>query len=210
VSEHTGEPEQTLVSSIRARDCDVAAGFFDARAAVVWRYCSEVCPLELTDDATLAAFVGFLGRIATAPATADADDLLFKSARSAAAARIDRPDPGSPACEAIPELIAADVNGELTRADEPLREHLGRCRACRHLADRLTQAEDAFSSSAPGEPPDHLRAAWLDLVAPDDVEPEGATEPEAVVNLEPPAGVRARRGGLVGAARRLIGGTRRG
>ena len=58
---------ETLLRLIAQRDPDAAAGFFDAHAPSVRRYCEELAAPERLDEATLAAFVDLLGRVESAP-----------------------------------------------------------------------------------------------------------------------------------------------
>ncbi len=153
----------TLLELIAAGDPDAAAGFYDARAPSVREYCVEICSPEQADQATLAAFVDFLGRVGGAPADADPDELLRKSTRTAAASRMHLSEPHEPTCRSIPELIAARANGELPHNEEPINEHLERCATCRHTAERLAQAEDALIRTPSGHPPEHVREGWLQI-----------------------------------------------
>jgi hypothetical protein len=154
-----------LIELIAVGDPDAAAGFYDARSPSVREYCSEICSPELIDEATLGAFVDFLARVGVASSEADADDLLRKATRGAAASRMHLPEPHEPACRSIPELIAARANGELPHGDGPITEHLKRCSACRRAARRLADAEDALARNPTEQPPQHVRAAWLQLAA---------------------------------------------
>ncbi len=186
--------EQTLLGLIAGRDPDAAAGFFDAHAPGVRRYSKWVAPPERIDEATLAAFVDFLGRVAAAPPGADLEDLLRKATRSAAASRAEVTGAREPECHAMPELLAATINEELVRDDAPLRAHLKRCGHCRQTAERLAQADGAWITSA-GEaaPPEHVRSAWLELMGSEPSAPEvtpaseaeDAAEPEPAPAVEP-------------------------
>ena len=271
---------QTLLELIAAGDVDAAAGFYDGRAPSVREYCLHLCPPELVDEATLAAFADFLGRAASLAPDADADDVVRRAARAAAAGRFDPHHPRSDACRATPELLAARANGELTRSDVALERHLRRCPTCWETAERLSEAEAALNGPGGDPPPLDVRIAWLELVGQEEIaelavhagarearenggrrgwsaladetrearERESAVEgspstaaipsaPEPLVAAEPPSGdeetapvtepatapamplaapsqpdtvrVRARRGGLVGAAKRLASSTRR-
>jgi hypothetical protein len=220
-----------LLALIAAGDVDAAAGFYDGRASSVREYCVQLCSPELVDQATLAAFVDFRARAVTAPPDIDADDILRRAAREVAAGRLR--DVHLAECRAIAELLVARMNGELTPSEEPLEQHLMRCSTCRRTAARLTDAEAALSGAGDELPPDQIRLAWLELVGqeafvePDEVAAPTAAavgdEERAVVQLESPPQelaadhaesprpmrVRARRGGLVGAARRLASPPRR-
>jgi hypothetical protein len=234
--------QPTLFELIAAGDPDAVAGFYDARVASVCEYCAEVLTAELVDEAVLAAFVDFLGRVGTATASADPDDLLRKSARLAAASRVQVSYVREPACRGVAEVVAALASDELQHDEEPIARHLKRCWRCRGTARHLMQAEDAFVRPPAGQPSEEVRAAWLELasripvdaVAELDEETETVSkaewapehEREAVAEGEPgfgaeqkpqqaatmpesPSRGRLRRGGLVGAARRLASSKRR-
>jgi hypothetical protein len=185
-----------------------------------------LCGGERVDEAVLAAFTDFLGRTRSAEAGIDADELLRRSTRAAAVARMQAADEQGDACRGARELIAARISGELRHDDEPLRKHLRGCPACRSAAGLIARAEDALARTPEGPPSGELRARWLELAAREGPEAEAAPEPEAEPRPEaeiapvpepepelPPTPetvrVRARRGGLVGAARRLAASTRR-
>ena len=91
---------QTLLGLIATGDIDAAAGFYDGRAPRVREYCLQLCQEELVDEATLAAFADFRARAANLSPDIDADDVLRRAARAAAAARFDLRDPRSDACRA--------------------------------------------------------------------------------------------------------------
>jgi O-antigen/teichoic acid export membrane protein len=166
---------RTVLQLITAGDVDAAAGFYDGRAPTLRQYFEQLCSPDMVDQATLAAFVDFRGRAATAPPGADPDELLRRAARAAAAGRLDLYDARSPECRATAELLVARMNGELTRSEEPLQYHLKRCSTCRQTAERLTDAEVALTRAGGEAPPAHIREAWLELVgrevapAPDEV-----------------------------------------
>ena len=61
------------------------------------------------------------------------------------------------------------MNGELTRSEDPLEQHLKRCATCRRTAERLTDAEATLSGRGGDAPPDDIRVAWLELVGRDEV-----------------------------------------
>jgi hypothetical protein len=190
------------------------ASFYDDRTSAVRGFCATLCPAERVDEAMDAAFLDFIARAAAAPPEVDLEDLLRRATREVAASRMDpgagfAPDAVTAVCRAMPELLAASVNGELPAEYEPLDEHLRECQICRANHGRLASAEAAFgASSSTTEPP-----------APAAAEPEAApAAPEASVPAAPepdrgprpefsatpsPIRVRARRGGLVGAIRRL-------
>jgi hypothetical protein len=164
--------QPTLREVIVAGDRDAAAGFFDGRGAMIREYCDELCSPPLVDDAVIAAFSDFRGRLIMAPADADLDDLLRKATRSIAATRMDvhaatdrerdrRAISGT--CLALPELLAAHRNGELRHGDEPIRQHLRDCRVCQYTEERLANAEEAFTRTPSGQPPQRVRDAWLGL-----------------------------------------------
>jgi hypothetical protein len=208
--------EGTIIELIADGDPDAAAGFYDARASSVRDYCAELCPPDRVEDATLAAFVDLLGRTMNAAADADAGELLTRSARIAIASRMH-----SPTCPEIPELIAARLNGEFVHNEEPLYSHLSQCGHCQIVAERLAQAGNALEHVSFTQPPAKARARWLELAAREqpELQESESFEPEPAVGetlpspqaapapFQPaPVRVRARRGGLVGAAKRLARG----
>jgi hypothetical protein len=195
---------ETLLTLIAQRDPDAAAGFFDAHARSVRRYCEEVAAPERLDEATLAAFVDLLGRIACAPFGVDLEALLRKATRAAAASRAEVTHARGPECQAMPDLLAASINGELGREPRLLDEHRARCRVCRRTEERFAVAEEGWSKPAAQEPPEQVRVAWLELMAERRPEPTPQTPaaPTSSVAPQPVRGTR-RRGGLVGAARRF-------
>ncbi len=187
--------EPSVSELIAAGDPDAAAGFFDARAPSVREYCGELADAELVDEATLAAFVEFLARVRTAP-RADADELLRRSARTTAVARMPLRDTWEQVCRDVSELLAARANGELAHHERAIAKHIERCSLCQHTVERLAQAEDAFIRRPAGPPPEPVRSAWLELAA-------------RATPADGPRPTRARRGGLLGAARRLLSAERR-
>jgi hypothetical protein len=147
----------TLVDSLLAGDADAIAGFRDAHLHQVMVFCTEACPEGLHEEARDAAFVNFLGRVA-APGVRDGDleKLLLKSTRSAAAGRFNvqvpagahvRGNAPSPACLAMPELMAADANGELTGDAAEAQQHLDECPVCLASAERMGRAEEAYQGA---------------------------------------------------------------
>lgn len=213
--------ERDLVGLVAAGDVDAVSAVYDRHASAVREYCAELLPPELVEEATFAGFVDFLGRAQRADPDGDADQLVRRAARTAAAARLDVPDSESAACRAVPELLAVRANGELARDDEALQAHLEGCSTCRGLADSLANAEDAFRRRPHGDPPATLREEWIKLASakpPPVPEPKPVKEPEApssegdMPEAPPPvlpARRRARRGGLVGTTRRIVSSARR-
>jgi hypothetical protein len=235
-----------LVDLVLSGDQDALAGFYDGRAPSVYQYCAQICPTQQVEEAVLAAFADFLGRVRAAGADADLDDLLRKSTRSAAASRMRVAKSRDPVCRSMPELIAARANGELPHGEGPINAHLETCRSCRQTAQKLVDAEDALAQPASRQPPEEVRTAWLLIAAKgqpavpptprEEVQaPEPAPDPPAPpphpqpavpptpreeVQAREPAGqapapapdppepvrVRRRRGGLIGAARRVARG----
>jgi hypothetical protein len=225
-----------LVDLILSGDQDALAGYYDGRAPSVYQYCAQICPSQQVEEAVLASFADFLGRVRAAGADADLDELLRRSARSAAASRMKVAKSRDPVCHSMPELIAARANGELPHGEGPIKAHLEDCRSCRQTAQRLIDAEDALVQSATRQPPEEVRTAWLLIAtkrtegdrladAPPRDEPAAETpepptpEPErpptpAAAEPPPPAPtpvpqpvrVRRRSGGLLGAARRVTRG----
>jgi hypothetical protein len=164
-----------LVDLILSGDQDALAGFYDGRAPSVHEYCAQVCPSEYVEEAVFASFADFLGRARAAGAEADLDDLLRKSARTAAASRMDVSNKRDPACRSMPELIAARANGELPHDEGPINEHLERCRPCRQTAQRLVEAEDALVRPPSRQSSNEVRTAWLVIASRE----AGARDPDA-------------------------------
>jgi DNA-directed RNA polymerase specialized sigma24 family protein len=174
----------SLAELIASGDEDAISGFRDAHVDKVQAYCTVTCGPETAADACEAAFVDFLGRALTTPESErQLEELLLKATRSAAAARFRVPDAAPPPtrpelCAATPELLAARANRELPTDDHGLSAHLKHCARCRASAAQIERADAAFGAAL----------GWAELVAPE----------EPVLSV-----VRARRGGLVGAAKRL-------
>jgi hypothetical protein len=156
-----------LFDLILSGDQDALAGYYDGRAPSVYAYCHEVCNGEQVEEAVLASFADFLGRLRAAGSEADLDDLLRKSTRTAAASRMRVAKGRDATCRSMPELIAARANGELPHGDGPINAHLEHCRSCRQAAQRLVEAEDALVGSASRQPPEEVRTAWLLIAAKD-------------------------------------------
>ena len=182
-----------LVDLILSGDQDALAGYYDGRAPSVYAYCAEICRGEHIEEAVLASFADFLGRVRAAGAEADLDDLLRKSTRTAAASRMDASRSRNATCRSVPELIAARANGELPHDDGPIKAHLGNCRSCRQAAQRLIDAEDGLVRPASRQPPEEVRTAWLLIASkgaavaePAEAAPETAAEAPAP-EPEPPA-----------------------
>lgn len=199
----------SLTRIIAAGDRDVVAGFYDARAASVREYCAELCPPELVDEATLGAFVHFLGRARNEPDVADAEELLRRSTRLVAASRMPPRDRRDAACDGVAELLAARAGAELPHDDRALTLHLASCRSCRGLVDQLAQAEDALVRTPTTSPAEEVRTAWLELASRE--QPPTSERPESVAASRggTASTARLRQGGLVGAVRRFAGSARR-
>jgi hypothetical protein len=165
-----GAQTPTLVELILSGDQDALAGYYDGSAPSVYQYCAQVCPPEHVDEAVLASFADFLGRVRGAGKNADLDEMLRKSTRSAAASRMHLSNTRDPACRSMPELIAARTNRELPHDEAPIKAHLERCRACRRATQRLVEAEDALARPASRQPPDEVRTGWL-LIASENAAP---------------------------------------
>jgi hypothetical protein len=155
---------------------ETLATFYDEHAGQVKHYCEMICPAQFVDEATFVAFRDFLARLAEAGPDPDADDLLWKATRGAAAGRAEvrayvdrsggfqtRTEPGA-TCLAMPELLAAYVSGELPRNSE-LDEHLLECPVCRSTAIRFRDAESAFTTESREQPPEAIRRAWLEVAS---------------------------------------------
>ena len=133
-------------------------------------------------------------------------------------------------CAATPELLAARANGELPADDHGLSAHLRHCARCRASAVQIERADAAFGASLGWEEPvgtegppvdDEPAPVREDPVTteppapplrpepsspePSPLEPSPPTPaPPAEASPSPqPTVVRARRGGLVRAAKRL-------
>jgi chemotaxis protein histidine kinase CheA len=150
-----------LADLILSGDRDALAGYYDGRAPSVYQYCAQVCHSEQVEEAVLAAFADFLGRVRAAGPEADLDDLLRKSTRTAAASRMQASSGRDATCRSMPELIVARANDELPHDEGPIKAHLDHCRSCRQAAKRLIEAEDALVGPATRQPPEEVRTAWL-------------------------------------------------
>jgi hypothetical protein len=173
-------PPPSLAALIRDGDPDAAAGFYDGRAGSVREYCASLCPAGLVDEATLAAFVDFLGRLEHAGEDADVDELVLQATRTSAAGRLRIVGPRSalgrllgrggqpgnqPECQSMPELLAAEANGELPAEQRGHRQHLQHCAVCKVTAARLREAEWAFIRQPDGQPGPDVRRRWLEIAA---------------------------------------------
>jgi DNA-directed RNA polymerase specialized sigma24 family protein len=221
----------TELELIVARDEETMGRFYDVHVNEVRRFCAALCPADRLGEAVDATLVGFLARASEATAGTRPDELLRKAAREVAASRM---EPGGeagagagPLCRAMPELLAARANQELSGAEDQMLAHLESCDVCRESAARLEEAERAFV--APSEDPAAAqgRETWVQLAQPPGIESTAArqssrdaavaaetpaddpAQPASSANPEPSAAaeghrlVRARRGGLIGAVRRL-------
>ena len=175
-----------LVDLILSGDQDAVAGYYDGRAPSVYQYCAQLCPGPAVEEAVLASFADFLGRARSAGADADLDDLLRKSARIAAASRMQVGKSRDPICRSMPDLIAARANEELPYSEEGIVAHIRHCRTCRQTAQRLIEAEDALVQPASRQAPEEIRTAWL-LIASKGAGPERSAEASAQPASEAPA-----------------------
>ena len=173
-----------LVDLILSGDQDALAGYYDGRAPSVHQYCAQVCPDEQVEEAVLASFTEFLGRVRAAGPDADLDDLPRKTTRTAAASRMEVSNVRDPACRSMPELIAARANGALPRDEGPISAHLEHCRSCRRTVQRLVEAEDALVRAASREASGDVRSAWLLMASREAGAREGAAKPEAPATEE--------------------------
>jgi hypothetical protein len=203
------EIKPTLRELIAGGDRDALTGYYDAHAGAVHEYCGRLCPPERLNEAVLAAFTDFLGRVAAAQADTDLDESLHKSARVAAAGRMDLTGRREPICGFVPEVIVARTNREHRRDPVALDEHLAACRFCQVTAQRLRDAEATLLGSSARPAPADVRTAWLQIAS--GVEPVTGNRDAAghavagnIPSKEQPATVRRRRGGLVAAARRVL------
>lgn len=178
-----------------ARAERATTAFYDDQTEAVRSFCASLCPAERVEDAMEATFLDFVARVAAAPSDGDHEDLLRRAVREVAASRMD-PAAGAdresipPVCRAMPELLAASANGELPAEYEPLTEHLQSCEICQGNQRRM---EAAFGALAQRESADRASPTAAEL-------PARRPAPHAA---PAPIRVRARRGGLVGAVRKL-------
>jgi hypothetical protein len=139
-------------------DLDVIAGFREAHAHKIRSYCEEACRPELAETACEAALRELLARLrAREVEPVDVEEMLLQATRSAAAGRFQVETaprrlrrsrvPSDPTCLAMPELLAAHANGELTGDASPIEHHLERCLTCARTIARMTHAERAFARS---------------------------------------------------------------
>ncbi len=227
------EKHPSLARQIAEGNPDTLAGFHDAHVRKVRSYCAHACQAEAVDEAVEASFVDFVARVREAAMEEPPlGDLLLAGTRSAAASRFVVEQPTSDICLAMPELLGALANGELGAESRQMHEHLKRCPACQATAARMQEAERAFAESTGWEEPGTVAADREPEPSASEPEPEpSASEPEpepgpstaepepepqlqASQRLEPPpppaqppppqpSVVRARSGGLVGAAKKL-------
>lgn len=197
----TQSAQGSLAESIRAGDADAAAGFYEAHVQKIRRYCAEVCHRELITEACEAAFVDFVARVRNGSERAvDLEDVLLQATRAAAAGRFvvepavpaaagpPQPRAGDEAtCAAMPELLAANANRELSRRNEEFLSHAKSCPNCEFTAARASRAEHAFAEAP--------------LRGEDSGAGTGAGRPKRTSAVVP---ARVRRGGLIRAVKRLI------
>ena len=145
----------TLPELLRSGDPDAFAGFRDAHLGAVRAYAAAVCPDDRTADACDAAFIDFIGRLRSGPSPdEDLESLLLKATRSACSGRfIVVPTAGSTRrrsgseiaiCNAVPELLAAERNGESRHDARLVRVHTQRCPTCATTSERIARAERAY------------------------------------------------------------------
>ena len=156
-----GPMKPTERELIAARDHDAMARFYDRHAAMVGEFCGAVCPDERVDEAVAAVFVNFLGRVTEGQTDEEPEELLRRAAREIAASRMEvggvfADEREDPVCRAMPELLAARVNGELHGQAGPLAEQLAGCPTCQAAAARLGQAEVMFPVGQPVGRPSSL------------------------------------------------------
>ena len=204
-----GEIQQTLRELIVEGDPDALEGYYDAHAGTVHEYCAQLCPAARISEAVLAAFTDFLSRVTTAQPDVDLDELLRKSARVAAASRMDLTGMRDPVCRFVPEVIAARTNGEHRRDPVAVDKHLDACRFCQTTAQRLLDAEETLRGSSARPGPADVRTAWLDIASRseptfDNIDPAGPPAAESIPRKDQPSTVRRRRGGLIGTARQVM------
>jgi hypothetical protein len=146
-----GDPDlsdgRSLAETIRAGNPDAIAGFRDAHIAKVRSYCAQVCPPDRIDETCEAALREFVARIRESDALrVDLGQELLRATRSAAAGRFELSTQTDAAvCLAMPELIAAEANGELRAEGSALRSHEQECATCAETVQRMRRAEEAFA-----------------------------------------------------------------
>lgn len=227
VPDPVASPRPSLAELIRAGDCDAATGFYEAHAYKVRSYCAEACRWELVEEACEASFVDFVGRMrAGSERDVDLEDILLKATRGAAAGRavVEQAGPAGAGalrgrgvdkaiCAVMPELLAADANGEGSRGNQELHAHIENCPTCQVTAAGMKRAERAFTQ-APGwwaidDPEREPTPEAIDDPAREpapEAEPAIETGARAEVPQREPEVVRVRvcRGGLLGAAKRRL------
>jgi hypothetical protein len=164
----SAEITPTLAELLLACDAEALASFYDTHSQTVLAYCGDVCPPELVEEAALASFVDFLGRLrSTSARDPDLDALLSRATRTAAAGRLEveprragRRVPHA-TCRAMPVLLGAYANREYTGDERAIRRHVKRCAVCRGTAARMERAERAFEGVAGGRSAPGVRAALL-------------------------------------------------
>lgn len=170
------EHRPAVVTPAGVRDGDPSAldGLIARRGPAVLAYCEHVCAPGSAVQAAAESFARF--RVAVV----DAEDLgqldpeaaLISATRNAAAVRTPPPEPAgglaarlagrrhSRACELMPALLLARVEGELSDADrQRLREHLARCAGCRASEERFRAAEAGYREASAADVPEDARQA---------------------------------------------------
>jgi hypothetical protein len=146
-----GDPDlsdgRSLAETIRAGNPDAIAGFRDAHIAKVRSYCAQVCPSDRIDETCEAALREFVTRVRESDARrVNLGRELLRATRSAAAGRFELSTQTDAAvCVAMPELIAAEANGELRAEASSLHRHERACPTCAETAERMRRAEEAFA-----------------------------------------------------------------
>ena len=204
-----GETQQTLRELIAGGDPDALEGYYDAHAGTIHEYCAQLCPAARISEAVLAALTDFLGRVATAQPDVDLDELLRKSARVAAASRMDLTGMRDPVCRFVPEVMVARTNGEHRRDPAAVDKHLDACRFCQTTAQRLLDAEETLRGNSARPAPADVRTAWLGIASRAEptfgnIDPAGHAVAESIPRKEQPTTVRRRRGGLIAVARQVM------
>jgi len=153
-----GDPDlsdgRSLAETIRSGDPDAIAGFRDAHIEKVRTYCAKTCAPDRVDEACEAALREFVARVRERDArSVDLDRELLRATRSAAAGRFEvSAETSEPLCAAMPELLAAEANGELRADASSLRSHERECATCADTVERVRRAEDAFARATPWIP----------------------------------------------------------
>jgi hypothetical protein len=142
----------SLVELLRRGDHDAIAGFRDSHRQKVRGYCEQACLPERIDEACAAALTEFVARVRTSKDDVAPVDVLLAATRAAAAGRFNviilgAGVRGDRTCAAMPELLAAQANGELRSDGQQVRQHVEQCETCRASEQRMREAERTFAEA---------------------------------------------------------------